>query len=308
MGTVVALAGGVGAAKLLRGLVRVIPPKNLFIIGNVGDDVELYGLHISPDLDIIMYTLAGIVDETKGWGIAGDTFNCLEMLERLGFETWFQLGDKDLAIHITRTKMLREGMTLSQATAKLCKMLGVEANLIPMSDNIVRTKIRSGNMLLDFQEYFVKRKTMDTVTGVIFEGAEKAEPAPGVIEAIKGAEHIIICPSNPVLSIAPILAVSAIRKALEKSKAPIVGVSPIVGGKALKGPADRVMASMGFEPSAYGVAKFYGKMLKHFIIDEIDKEQRTLIEGLGIKVTVTNTVMKSVEDSIHLAEVVMGTA
>jgi LPPG:FO 2-phospho-L-lactate transferase len=308
MGTVVALAGGVGAAKLLRGLVRVIPPKNLFIIGNVGDDVELYGLHISPDLDIIMYTLAGIVDETKGWGIAGDTFNCLEMLERLGFETWFQLGDKDLAIHITRTKMLREGMTLSQATAKLCKMLGVEANLIPMSDNLVRTKIRSGNMLLDFQEYFVKRKTMDTVTGVIFEGAEKAEPAPGVIEAIKGAEHIIICPSNPVLSIAPILAVSAIRKALEKSKAPIVGVSPIVGGKALKGPADRVMASMGFEPSAYGVAKFYGKMLKHFIIDEIDKEQRTLIEGLGIKVTVTNTVMKSVEDSIHLAEVVMGTA
>jgi LPPG:FO 2-phospho-L-lactate transferase len=308
MGTVVALAGGVGAAKLLRGLVRIIPPKNLFIIGNVGDDIELYGLHISPDLDIIMYTLAGIVDEIKGWGIAGDTFNCLEMFGYLGFEIWFQLGDKDLAIHITRTKMLREGMALSQATAKLCKMLGVEANLIPMSDNPVRTKIRSGNMLLDFQEYFVKRKTMDTVTDVIFEGAEKAKPAPGVIEEIERAERIVICPSNPVLSIAPILAISAIRNALEKSKAPIVGVSPIVGGKALKGPADRVMASMGFEPSAYGVAKFYGKLLKHFIIDKIDKEQKTLIERLGIKVTVTNTVMKSVEDSIHLAEVVMGTA
>jgi LPPG:FO 2-phospho-L-lactate transferase len=187
-------------------------------------------------------------------------------------------------------------------------MLGVEANLIPMSDNPVRTKIRSGNMLLDFQEYFVKRKTMDTVTDVIFEGAEKAKPAPGVIEEIERAERIVICPSNPVLSIAPILAISAIRNALEKSKAPIVGVSPIVGGKALKGPADRVMASMGFEPSAYGVAKFYGKLLKHFIIDKIDKEQKTLIERLGIKVTVTNTVMKSVEDSIHLAEVVMGTA
>lgn len=304
-GKVVALAGGVGAAKLLRGLVKVVPPKNLFIIGNVGDDIELYGLHISPDLDIIMYTLAGIVDQEKGWGIAGDTFNCLEMLGRLGFETWFRLGDKDLAIHITRTKMLREGMTLSQATAKLCRMLGVEANLIPMSDNPVRTKIQSGTMLLEFQEYFVKRGTMDTVTGVIFEGAEKAEPAPGIIQAIEEAERIIICPSNPILSIAPILAIKAIKKALEKSKAPIVGISPIVGGKALKGPADKIMTSMGLEPSAYGVAKFYGSLLKHFIIDEVDKEQKSRIERLGIKVTVTNTVMKSLEDSIHLAKVVM---
>jgi len=305
MGNVVALAGGVGAAKLLRGIVKVTPPKNLFIIGNVGDDIELYGLHISPDLDIIMYTLAGVVDETKGWGIANDTFNCLEMLGRLGFETWFRLGDKDLATHIIRTKMLREGMTLSQATAKLCKMFGVEANLIPMSDDPVRTKIRSGNMLLEFQEYFVKRGTMDTVTGVIFEGAEKAEPAPGVIEAIEGAERIIICPSNPILSIAPILAIKAIKKALENAKAPIVGISPIVGGKALKGPADKVMASMGYKPSAYGVAKFYGKLLKHFIIDEADKEQKKRIEKLGIKVTVTNTIMKSLEDSIRLAKIVM---
>jgi len=305
MGNVVALAGGVGAAKLLRGIVKVAPPKSLFIIGNVGDDIELHGLHISPDLDIIMYTLAGVVDETKGWGIANDTFNCLEMLGRLGFETWFRLGDKDLATHIIRTKMLREGMTLSQATAKLCKMFGVEANLIPMSNDSVRTKIRSGNMLLEFQEYFVKRGTMDTVTDVIFEGAEKAEPAPGVIEAIEGAERIIICPSNPILSIAPILAIKAIKKALENAKAPIVGISPIVGGKALKGPADKVMASMGYEPSAYGVAKFYGKLLKHFIIDETDKEQKKCIEKLGIKVTVTNTIMKSLEDLIRLAKIVM---
>ncbi|MEM1551984.1 MAG: 2-phospho-L-lactate transferase [Candidatus Bathyarchaeia archaeon] len=305
MGKVVALAGGVGAAKLLRGLVKVVPPKNLFVIGNTGDDVELYGLHISPDLDIIMYTLAGIVDEEKGWGIAGDTFNCLEMLGRLGFETWFRLGDRDFATHIIRTKMLREGMTLSQATEKLCRMLGVKANLIPMSDDPVRTKIQSGNMLLEFQEYFVKRGAKDTVTGVIFEGVERAEPAPGVVKAIEEAERIIICPSNPILSIAPILAIKAIKKALEKSKAPVVGISPIIGGKALKGPADRVMVGMGFEPSAYGVARFYGSLLKHFIIDEADGDQKSHIERLGIKVTVTNTIMKSLEDSIHLAKVVM---
>jgi len=158
----------VGAAKLLRGLVKVVSPRDLVIVGNIGDDIELYGLHISPDLDIIMYTLAGSVDEAKGWGIAGDTFHCLEMLGRLGFETWFKLGDRDLAIHIVRTKMLREGCTLSQATAKLCKMLGVDVNLIPASDDPVRTKVQSGQLLLDFQEYFVKRGAMDTVTSVFF--------------------------------------------------------------------------------------------------------------------------------------------
>ena len=305
MGKIVALAGGVGAAKLLRGLVKVVSPKSLVIVGNVGDDVELYGLHISPDLDIIMYTLAGIVDEAKGWGVKGDTFHCLEMLGRLGFETWFKLGDRDLAIHIARTKMLRDGMTLSQATAQLCKMLGVEANIIPMSNDPVRTKVQSGDLLLDFQEYFVKRGTMDTVTHVFFEGAEKAKPAPGVIEAIMEAERIIICPSNPILSIAPILSISAIKKALEASKAPIVGVSPIVGGKALKGPADKIMAGMGFEASPYGVAKFYGSLLKHFVIDEIDVEHKKRIENLGIKVTVANTLMKGVEDAVSLARVVM---
>lgn len=305
MGEIVALAGGVGAAKLLRGLVKVVPSQKLVIIGNVGDDVEFYGLHISPDLDIIMYTLAGIVDEAKGWGVAGDTFHCLEMLGRLGFETWFNLGDRDLAIHIARTKMLREGYTLSQATAKLCTMLGVEAKLTPMSDDPVRTKVQSGRLLLDFQEYFVKRGTMDKVTNVFYEGAEKAKPAPGIIEAIMEAERIIICPSNPILSIAPILSISAIKRALENSKAPIIGVSPIVGGKALKGPADKVMKSMGFEASAYGVAKFYGKLLKGFIIDELDVEHKKRIEKLGIKVTATNTLMKTIEDAVHLAKVVM---
>ncbi|MGB9854321.1 MAG: 2-phospho-L-lactate transferase [Candidatus Bathyarchaeales archaeon] len=305
MGKVVALAGGVGAAKLLRGLVKVVPQKHLFIIGNVGDDTELYGLHISPDLDIIMYTLAGIVDEAKGWGISSDTFHCLDMLGRLGFETWFKLGDRDLAIHIARTKMLKDGMTLSQATARLCKMLGVEANLIPMSDDPVRTKVQSDQLLLDFQEYFVKRGTANHVTKVFFGEAEKAKPAPGVIEALREAERVVICPSNPILSIAPILSISAIKKELAAVNAPIIGVSPIVGGKALKGPADRVMASMGFEASAYGVAKFYGSLLSHFIIDEVDRQHKSRIENLGIKVTVTNTLMKSLEDSVRLAKVVM---
>jgi LPPG:FO 2-phospho-L-lactate transferase len=305
MGKIVALAGGVGAAKLLRGLVKVVSPQNLVIIGNIGDDVELYGLHISPDLDIVMYTLAGIVDEAKGWGIAGDTFHCLEMLERLGFETWFKLGDRDLAIHIIRTKMLREGYTLSQITAKLCKMLGVNVSLIPASDDPVRTKIQSGQLILDFQEYFVKRKAMDVVTNVFYEGAEKARPAPGVVEAIGEAERIIICPSNPILSIAPILSIPAIRKALEDSKVPVIGVSPIIGGKAIKGPADRIMTSMGFEASAYGVAKFYGSLLKHFIIDKVDLEHRERIQEIGIKVTVTNILMKSIEDAVNLAKVVI---
>jgi LPPG:FO 2-phospho-L-lactate transferase len=307
MGLVVALAGGVGAARLLRGLVQVISPEDLIIVGNTGDDVELYGLHVSPDLDIIMYTLAGIVDEAKGWGVSGDTFNCLEMLGKFGFETWFKLGDKDLAIHIARTKLLRNGMTLSQATTELCRMLGVKAKLIPMSNDPVRTKVVSGQLRLEFQEYFVKRGTKDEVTDVIFEGAEKAKAAPGVIKAIKEAERVIICPSNPVLSISPILSISAIKKELRNTRAHIVGVSPIVGGKAIKGPADRVMADMGLEASAYGVAKFYEDFLDHFIIDEMDESQKKRIEELGVKVTVTDTIMRNLEDSIRLAKVVIGT-
>ncbi|MCX8177076.1 MAG: 2-phospho-L-lactate transferase [Candidatus Bathyarchaeota archaeon] len=305
---VVALAGGVGAAKLLRGLVRVVPPDELTIIGNVGDDVEIYGLHISPDLDIIMYTLAGIVDEWRGWGVTGDTFNCLETLAKLGFETWFKIGDRDMAVHIARTKMLRDGLRLSQVTSHLCRMLGVKARLIPATDDLLRTKIQSGDRTLDFQDYFVKRRTADNVTGVFFEGADKAEAAPGVLEAIRSADRVIICPSNPVLSIWPILSIKSIRRELEAFKRPIVGVSPIVGGKALKGPADRVMASLGFEASAYGVAKFYHGLLTHFVIDSVDWECKERIEELGVRVTATNTLMKSLEDSVRLAKTVMEAA
>jgi len=305
MGIVVALAGGVGAAKLLRGLVQLMPPQDLVIVGNTGDDVELYGLHISPDLDIVLYTLAGIVDEKKVWGVAGDTFNCLDMLDRLGFEIWFKLGDRDLATHIVRTKLLREGMTLSQATAELCRMLGVEAKLTPMTNDHVRTRVVSGQLTMEFQEYFVKRGTRDDVTSVLFEGAEKAKPAPGIIDGIKDAERVIVCPSNPILSISPILSIPTVRNELRKTRAYIVGVSPIVGGKAIKGPADRVMASMGLEVSAYGVAKFYDDFLDRFIIDRADESQRERIEGLGVKVTVMDTIMKSLDDSIRLARAVL---
>lgn len=305
MGLIVALAGGVGAAKLLKGLVQLIPPQDLVIVGNTGDDVELYGLHISPDLDIVMYTLAGIVDETKGWGVSSETFNCLNMLGKLGFETWFKIGDRDLATHIVRTKSLKNGATLSQATTEICRMLGVKAKLIPMSDDPVRTRIVSGQMRLEFQEYFVKRGTTDEVTDVLFEGAEKAKPAPDVIEAIKKAERVIICPSNPVLSISPILSIPMIKDELKKTRAYIIGVSPIVGGKAIKGPADRIMTNMGLEASAYGTAKFYEDFLDHFIIDKADEHQKERIEGLSVKVTATDTIMKSLEDSIRLAKVVI---
>ena len=305
MGLTVALAGGVGGAKLARGLAKLLPPKKLMIIGNTGDDLELYGLHISPDLDILTYTLAGIVDEAKGWGIAGDTFNCLQALEKLRAETWFKLGDKDLATHMQRTIMLQSGFTLSQATAKLCKALNVKAKIVPMSDDPVRTKIISGTRTLDFQEYFVKNKTRDKVTDVVYAGAEKAEPAPCIVEAIRTAERIVLCPSNPILSIGPILAVNPIREELRKTKAPVVGVSPIVAGKTIRGPADKIMRSLGHRATALGVAGLYKDFLSHFIIDEADKKEKPQIEKLDIKVTVTNTIMKNAADSIRLAETVL---
>ncbi|MEM0254353.1 MAG: 2-phospho-L-lactate transferase [Candidatus Bathyarchaeia archaeon] len=305
MGGIVALAGGVGAARLLRGLVKLVKPEDVVVIGNIGDDLELFGLHISPDLDIVAYTLAGIVDEERGWGIAGDTFHCLEMLKKLGFEAWFRLGDRDLAIHIARTMMLREGCTLSEATRRICEMLGIKVRIIPVSDNPIRTRVKVNGRFLDFQDYFVKRGAVDAVEGVMFEGADEAKPAPGVIEAIKGAKRIIICPSNPILSIAPILSVSGVREALRGSASPIVGVSPIIGGRAVKGPLAKVMECLGMEASAYGVANFYKGLISHFVIDKLDAWLKPRIERLGIKVIIADTLMKSLEDSVNLARVVL---
>jgi len=302
----VALAGGVGAAKLLRGLVRVVPQEDLIIIGNTGDDFEFHGLHVSPDLDIVMYTLAGIVDDTKGWGIKGDTFGCLQTLGRLGFETWFNLGDRDLAVQIVRAELMEKGMTLSEAVSELCTRLGVKTKLLPMSNDPIQTVILSGSIRLGFQEYFVKRASKDRVTGVLFQGCENAKPAPYILESISKAETVVICPSNPFLSIGPILSIPGMRDSLKRTKARIVAVSPIVGAKAVKGPADRIMASLGFEVSAYGVAKFYRDLLDLIIIDKVDEGLKTRFAALGVDVTVANTVMKSVEESVILAREMVG--
>jgi LPPG:FO 2-phospho-L-lactate transferase len=306
MGLVLVLAGGVGAAKLLRGLVRVVSSEDLVIVGNVGDDFEFHGLHVSPDLDIVMYTLAGIVDGTKGWGVMDDTFSCLGMLERLGFETWFKLGDKDVAVQIVKADLLKSGVSLSEAVAELCRLLGVKARLMPMSNDTVRTIVMSGCVRLGFQEYFVKRRAMDEVTSVLFDGCGVAKPAPGVLEAIKNAERVVVCPSNPVLSINPILSIPGIRDALKTTKGYVVAVSPIVGGKAIKGPADRIMSSLGLEASAYGVAKLYEDFLDHLIIDNADANPKTRIaEELGIKASVADTMMKDIESAVSLAAKVM---
>jgi len=299
---VTALAGGVGAARFLRGLVHVVPPENITVIGNVGDDLEVHGLYVSPDLDILMYTLAGIVDEEKGWGVKGDTFNCLSMLSRYGCETWFKLGDLDLATHIYRTLLLRKGFKLSEVTRILCEKLGVRVRIIPVTDSPLRTVILSDKGELQFQEYFVKLKFDVKVTGVRFAGVEEAEPAEGVLEALEEADAVIVCPSNPVVSIGPILAVKGVREALRKTGKPVVAVSPIIGGRAVKGPADRLMRDLGFKPSALGVAELYRDFLKVFVIDLQDARLKPSIEALGIRVEVTGTLMKSLEDSVRLAE------
>jgi len=296
------LAGGVGAARFLQGLVHVVPPEEIVTIVNTGDDIEFYGLHISPDVDIVTYTLAGIVDEEKGWGMRGDTFNCLDMLRKYGYETWFMLGDKDLATHIHRTLLLKSGLKLSEATEKIRKALGVKVKIIPMTNDKVQTKIVTNVGEMHFQEYLVKRKAQDPVLDVKFEGIERAEPAPGVIEAILNADGIIICPSNPIVSIGPILSIKGVKEALKKTKAKIVAISPIVGGAPIKGPADKLMRGLGIEVSALGAAKIYRNFLDVLIIDNIDRDLKPKIEEIGVKVHVTNTIMKTLENKIKLAK------
>ncbi|MEM2273433.1 MAG: 2-phospho-L-lactate transferase [Candidatus Bathyarchaeia archaeon] len=302
---ITALAGGVGAAKLLSGLIKVIPEEELTVIVNTGDDIELYGLHISPDLDIITYTLAGIVDEEKGWGIRGDTFYCLEMLRKYGYETWFNLGDRDLATHIHRTLLLKRGLKLSQVTREICKRLGVRANIIPMTDDKFETWIETDAGLMHFQEYLVKRGARDKVLGVKYLGAEAAKPADGVIEAIVNSELIIVCPSNPIVSIGTILSIKGIRESLRSSRAPKVAISPIVAGMPIKGPADKLMGGLGLKVSAHSVAYLYRDFLSAFILDYADKEEKNKIELLGIRVILANTIMRTLEDKVNLAKLII---
>jgi LPPG:FO 2-phospho-L-lactate transferase len=302
---IAALAGGVGAAKFLQGLVKVLPEEEITVIVNTGDDIKLHGLHISPDIDIIIYTLAGVVDESKGWGIRNDTFNCLGMLQKLGCETWFKLGDMDLGTHIFRTSLLKSGLTLSEVVKKLCLNFGVKSSILPMTDDEFETRIKIEEGTVHFQEYLVKREAKDKVLGVVFEGVDKARPAPGVIPAILNSEAVIICPSNPIVSIGTILSLTGVRDALKETKARVIAVSPIVGAAPVKGPADKLMRSLGLEVSAYSVAYLYRDFLDIFVIDLVDRAERDRIEGLGLRTVVTNTLMKNLDDKVQLARVVL---
>lgn len=302
---IAALAGGVGASKLLLGLSKIMAPEDLTIIVNTGDDVELHGLSISPDLDIVTYTLAGIVNPQTGWGIRGDTFAALKALGRLGGETWFNLGDRDLATHIQRTALLRSGATLSQAADCIRKALGLKSKIIPMSDQPVRTMIETAQGTLNFQEYLVKHKAGPKVKGIVFSGVGRAKPAPGVLEALARAEVIVICPSNPLISIGPILAVPGILDALRARRKDVLAVSPIVGGRSLKGPSDKMLLELGLEPSAQGVARLYREFAGCFVIDSQDVSLQPAIESLGMRVVGTATVMQSDADKQRLARFVL---
>lgn len=298
---IVALAGGVGAARFLDGLARVMRPKALFIVGNTADDAEMHGLHVSPDLDTVTYTLAGVSEPKRGWGIRGDTFRCLEALGKLRAETWFQLGDRDLATHIYRTERLRCGAPLSAVTAEIAAALGVRATVVPMSDDRVRTRVATPEGELDFQTYFVRRRARDRVVGVRFEGCEDARPAPGVLEAIRNAEGVVVCPSNPVISIGPILAVPGIREALRECAAPVVAITPIVAGRALKGPAAQMLESLSGRASAVQVAELYRDFVDAFVLDSADAESVPAVEALGMRAFATNTIMKGAREKKALA-------
>jgi LPPG:FO 2-phospho-L-lactate transferase len=302
---ITALAGGVGASKLLLGLQDVIDPSALTVIVNTGDDITLHGLRISPDLDIVTYTLAGIVDEAKGWGYRGETFHALKRLAAFGRINWFNLGDRDLATHIHRSAMLAEGKSLSDAAEAIRLALGVKARILPMCDQPVPTMIDTAEGELHFQEYLVKRRAEPVVRGIRFVGVAEARPAAGVLEAIRDADRILICPSNPLISIGPILAVRGIREALRARKENVIAVCPIVGGKSLKGPSDKMLAELGHEPSARGVAKLYSDFTRTFVIDPADKTQAEPIRKLGMKVEVVPTVMKTRTQKIKLARALL---
>ena len=308
---VVALAGGVGAGKFLRGLVRIVPPEDVTVIVNTGDDFTLHGLRICPDLDSVTYWLAGVADRGRGWGRAGETFRALEAVRRLGGEAWFALGDLDLATHLVRTQLLRAGATLSEATVRIHEALGVPTRILPMSDRPVATWIEAvdeeGTHLdLPFQDYWVRRGGRDAVKGVRYEGAGQAPPAPGIVDALKAAEAVVFCPSNPVVSIRPILEVPAILEGVRGHVGPSVGVSPIVGGAPVAGMADRLMPAVGLEVSAFGAASAYRGFLSGWVIDDRDAELAPRIEhDLGMRVAITDTLMTDDPASERVARAVV---
>lgn len=305
---IVALAGGVGGAKLAHGLYAALPPGALTVVVNTGDDFDLFGLCICPDADTVLYTLAGLANEATGWGIAGDTWSALEMLGRYGEEIWFHIGDRDLATHVLRTARLAAGWTPTLVLSSLAQTLGVRAALLPMCDEPVPTMVRTPEAELAFQDYFVRRQHRDRVLGVRFAGIEAARVPEGVRAAILSAEAVVFCPSNPMVSIGPILAVPGMRERLAGARMPRIAVSPIVGGKALKGPADRMLTDLGMEPTAFGVATLYQGLLTGFVLDTVDASAGPRIEALGMRALVTDTVMRTVADRERLAREVLSFA
>ena len=299
---IVALAGGVGGAKLAHGLAQILPPEDLTVIVNTGDDFEHLGLYICPDLDTVCYTLAGLANPETGWGRVNETWNTIANIEKLGGPNWFRLGDQDIATHLERTRRLKEGQSLSQVTRDFCAAWGVRHTVLPMSDQPVRTIVETDEGDLPFQEYFVHRGCRPRVKGFRFEGVDSAEPAPGARVAIQSADAVIVCPSNPWVSIDPILALTPIPSPKERERGVVVAVSPIIGGKTVKGPAAKMFAELGIEPSALAVAKHYENILMGFVVDSVDSE---LANRIRIPTLVTNTFMKSPADSARLTQDVL---
>lgn len=296
---ITALAGGVGGAKLAHGLAQVLPPEDLTVIVNTGDDFEHLGLSISPDLDTVCYTLAGLANPETGWGRLGETWNTITNVEKLGGPAWFRLGDQDIATHLERTRRLKERKPLSEITKEFCKAWGIEPTVLPMTDSPVRTMVDSDEGELAFQEYFVHRQCQPRVKGFRFDGVEVAEPAPGVREALESADAVVFCPSNPWVSIDPILRV------VGKVQKPVIAVSPIIGGKAVKGPAAKMYAELGIAPSALAVAKHYRTILTGFVLDTTDLESEKQIRDLSVKTLITDTIMNQSTDRIRLANDVL---
>jgi LPPG:FO 2-phospho-L-lactate transferase len=305
---VTALAGGTGAAKLLRGLAACLPPHDLTIVGNTGDDTDVWGLHVSPDLDTITYALGGVLDLARGWGRADETFRCREVMAALGAPAWFSLGDRDLAVHLVRTAALRAGDTLSAITARLASAFGVRSRLLPMSDQPVRTSVTTTEGRRTFQEYFVRDRAQGDVVRVEYDGAPAAQPAPGVSDAIVGADLVVVCPSNPVTSIGPILAVTGIAEALASTSAPVVGVSPIIGGAPVSGPAGRLMQARGLDVSPLGVAAAYAPWLRVILVDDRDRGLAGALATRGVRAVVTDVMMPDHAREVALARRVLEAA
>lgn len=300
------LAGGVGASRFLQGLCQVVDPADVTVISNTGDDIDTFGLHVSPDTDIVLYALAGAINPETGWGLTGDTFAVVDQLQRFGYERWFNLGDKDLAMAIHRTRLMHEAVPMHEIVAGLAKDWGLTCTVIPMSNEPVRTMITGPDGELAFQEYMVRLRTEVDVRSIRFAGIEAAKPAPGVIAGLRDADAVFLAPSNPFVSIGPILAVEGVRNALETTKATRVAVSPIIAGQVVKGPAAKMMTTMGYEVSALGVAKIYSGLIDVFVIDEQDRALAPKVEALGLRCFVTDTMMTSMERKAELARDILG--